>query len=385
MNKTNLWTRNLIIITLINFSMFFAFQLFPSALPPYLKTLGASDGTIGWLQGILTIAALLIRPFAGIALDKYGRKGIFIIGLIGMLLATAAYHFFPVVGIILIIRFAHGLAWGISNTACSTVASDNIEKERFAEGMGYFSLASSIAMAIAPAIALSLGIQSSILLALAFLLVTFFLIFAIKYHKPAEIQNTEKKKISLYAKESILPSIIMLLITITWGSVVTFLALYGAERSITNVGAFFTVYAFSMIITRPTLGKLVDRKGFGAGIWPGIILIPISLLLLAVSSNLSIFLVSAVLYGIGIGAAQSSLQTMAIIRVPKHRTGAANATFFTGFDAGIGIGSVLAGFISAFAGYSGMFAFMSIFPILAGIIYFIAVRKKKLLDEKRHE
>ncbi len=378
MNKTKFWTRNFVLITLVNFFMFFAFQLFPSALPPYLKSLGAPDSILGLLQGVITIATLLVRPFAGLALDRYGRKGLFIAGLIGMMLSTAAYRFFPVVAIIFVIRFTHGMVWGLSNTACSTVASDSIEKERFAEGMGYFSLASSIAMAIAPAIALSLGMKKNVLLALVFLIVSLLLALLIKYQKVPNKQGLVKKKVAPYATESILPSSIMFLIMITYGSIMTFLALYGAEKSIKGVGLFFTVYAVSMLITRPYLGRLVDRKGFGAGIWPGVILIPIALLILSVSSSLLAFLVCAVFYGIGIGAAQSSLQTMAIVKVPKDRTGAANATFFTGFDGGIGVGAVLAGFISAITGHSGMFAFMAVFPILAGVLYYVLLKYKKL-------
>ncbi len=377
MSKTKFWTRNFVLITLVNFFMFFAFQLFPSALPPYLKSLGAPDGILGLLQGVITIATLLVRPFAGLALDRYGRKGLFIAGLVGMMLSTAAYRFFPVVAIIFVIRFTHGLVWGLSNTACSTVASDSIGKERFAEGMGYFSLASSIAMAIAPAIALSLGMRNNVLLALIFLVFSLGLALLIKYQKGSDTQGI-KKKATLYAKESILPSVIMFLIMITFGSIMTFLALYGAEKSIKGVGLFFTVYAVSMLVTRPFLGRLVDRKGFGAGIWPGVVLIPVALLILSVSSSLLAFLVCAFFYGIGIGAAQSSLQTMAIVKVPKDRTGAANATFFTGFDGGIGMGAVLAGVISAVMGYGGMFAFMAVFPLLAGVLYFVLLKYKKL-------
>lgn len=375
MNKSKLWTWNFAIITITNLFMFFSFQLFPSALPPYLKSLGASNNLLGWLQGIMTVATLLIRPFAGLALDRYGRKGIFIVGLVGMLLTTAAYRFFPVVGIIFIIRFVHGIMWGVSNTACSTVASDNIEKSRFSEAMGYFSLASSVAMAIAPAVALSLGMQKNVLLALAFLSITTILAFLIKYQKP-QIEQT-KKRMSPYAKESILPSTIMLLFSITFGAVLTFIALYAAQKSIEGVGLFFTVYAVAMLITRPLLGKMVDSKGFGAGIWPGVIMVPVALVLLSMGNNLTVFLICGAIYGIGIGAAQASLQTMAIVNVPKDRTGAANATFFTGFDGGIGVGAVLAGFISTIFGYGGMFGFMAIFPVLAGILYFVTSRRKE--------
>ena len=375
MNKIKLWTWNFLIITIINFFMFFAFQLFPSALPPYLKSLGASDNLLGWLQGLMTVAILFVRPFAGLVLDRYGRKGIFIAGIIGMFLVTLAYRFFPVVGIIFFIRFVHGIVWGIANTACSTVATDNIEKSRFSEAMGYFSLASSIAMAVAPAVALSLGMQNNILLALGFLAITIILAFLMKYQKP-QMEQTKKRMLP-YAKESILPSAIMLLFTITFGAIVTFIALYAAQKSIKGIGIFFTVYAVAMLVTRPFLGKLIDSKGFSAGIWPSVIMVPASLILLSMSNNLAVFLICGAIYGIGIGAAQASLQTMAIVNTPKDRTGAANATFFTGFDGGIGMGAVLAGFISTILGYSGMFAIMAIFPILAGILYFVTSKRKQ--------
>lgn len=171
---------------------------------------------------------------------------------------------------------------------------------------------------------------------------------------------------SLYAKEAALPSVVIFLIMITWGAIITFLALYGVQKSISGTGAFFTVYAISMLITRPYFGKLVDRRGFGMGVWSGVLLIPIALLLLSVSNSLITILICAVIYGTGIGAAQSSLQTMAIIKVPKERTGAANATFFTGFDGGIGAGAVLAGIISTFAGLRDDVCIDGYIPIFSG-------------------
>lgn len=93
--------------------------------------------------------------------------------------------------------------------------------------------------------------------------------------------------------------------------------------------------------------------------------------MLSVSNSLIMFLVCVGFYGIGIGATQASLQTMAIIHVSKDRTGMANATFFNGFDGGIGIGAILAGLLSSVMGYGNMFAFMAIFPVLAGILYYV--------------
>ncbi|MCD7948204.1 MAG: MFS transporter [Oscillospiraceae bacterium] len=390
MTKQTLWTRNFLLITLVNFFLYFAFQMFPSALPPYLKTLGASDAILGWPQGILTIAILLIRPVAGMALDKRGRKGIFLWGILGMVVVTAAYHFFPVVGIILIIRFAHGLVWGIANTACSTIATDNIEKTRFTEGISYFSLTNGIAMALAPAVALSIGIQTSIWLGAAFLCVGFVLALFLHYQKtpaapPQAEQKAARKKVAPYAKESILPSIIVFFVMITWGAVITFLALFGAERSIAHVGLFFTVFAVGQVVLRPVIGRLVDQRGFHAGIWPAVILTPVALLLLSISGNMGMLLICALLYGVGVGAAQSTLQAMAVVNVSKDRVGAANATYFTFFDGGIGVGAVIAGLLSPLLGYGGMFASMAICPVAAGILFFATAKKRTALKARTEE
>ena len=55
--------------------------------------------------------------------------------------------------IFVILRFIHGLFWGISTVSTNTIAIDIIPSSRRAEGIGYFGLNMNIAMAIAPFIA----------------------------------------------------------------------------------------------------------------------------------------------------------------------------------------------------------------------------------------
>lgn len=370
--KKRLWTVNFVLITMINLLMFLSFQMFPSTLPPYVKSLGAPDSVLGWITGITTVATLLIRPFTGIMLDKLGRRGIFITGLAAMAVSTAAYGIYPAVGFILAIRFIHGIAWGAASTACSTIASDNIERTRFGEGMGFFSLSGSLSIAIAPAIALSMDLKTAVWIAVGFMVLALALTVPMKYRSKPE--GGAVKRGAPYERASIFPSAIVFLFMTSHGAILTFLAIYGGQAGIANVGPFFTLYALSMVVTRPPLGRLVDRFGYGAGVWPGVVLVPASLLILSASETLPAFLFCAVLFGIGMGAAQTSLQTMAVANAPEGRTGAANATFFTGFDGGIGFGAVVSGLLSLALGTGNMFAVLAALPILAGILYFIIPR-----------
>ena len=359
--------------------------MFPTTLPLFAKDLGASDSILGWVTGIATVAALLVRPVSGAILDRFGRKGIFIIGILIMIGVSFSFAFFPVVGIILAIRFVHGIGWGIASTAASTIASDVIPKKRFGEGIGYFGLSASLALAFAPGISVtlfhSIGMQNISFIAAAILVVTLLLSLVIRYKPVERSKPGENVKIALFEKKSILPSAVIFFVTATYGAIVTFSALLAQERGITEgFGIFFTVYALALLVSRPAFGKLTDMKGPAFAVVPGLIFLLTALVLLSSSDSLIMFAVSAVLYGIGFGALQSSLQAMAITSAPQERRGAANATFYTGFDAGIGLGSILAGIIATAVGYANMFLVITLFPLL-GAIFFAVVA---LRNRRRH-
>lgn len=374
-NKTAsaLWTKNFIIITLANLFIFLSFQLFPAALPVYVKSLGAPDHLLGWLTGITTVATLVVRPLTGAALDKWGRKGILLAGLAVLILVTISYGIFAVVWVILLARFVHGIGWGLTSTASTTIASDIIPKSRFGEGMGYFSLSTSIALAVSPAIALSFGFKNTVAIAVIFMVLAIVLAFGVKCPRvEPQPQNT---KAALYEKASIWPSIIIFLLMVSYGAVVTFIAIYAYSLNIGGIGVYFTIYAISLLISRPFFGRLIDTRGFGIAFYPGVVLCIIALIILAFANNLSLFLLSAALYGIGFGSTQTTLQTMAVLKAPASRKGAANATFFTGFDSGIGFGCVISGILVAHIGYNGLYLLMAGLALISGMLFYIYQRQ----------
>jgi MFS family permease len=378
--KQPIWTKNFILITSINLLIFFGFQMLLPTLPIYVKSLGGKDAVIGWLIGFATLAALIIRPFSGIALDRLGRKGVLLTGIGAMMAVTLAYMWFPIVGVILAIRFLHGFGWGIASTASNTVASDVIPKSRFGEGMGFFSLSSSLAMALAPGLGLwalsAFHITGLTLLSAGFGALALLLALLIGYQK-VEPGIPAKAKASPYERSSIRAAVVMFFISSSYGSITGFISLYAIDLGITNIGVFFMVFAAAMLISRPFFGRLIDRMGFDAAVYPGLILLIAALFLLYRAAALPLFLLAAVLYGIGFGATQSSLQTMSVLQAPKDRLGAANATFFTGFDGGIGFGSIVAGILSSALSYSQMYLTFSLLPLLAGVLYFFVAGKRK--------
>lgn len=379
--KAALWNKNFVGATFLNLFIFLSFQMFPPALPVYVKSLGASDTVVGWVGGAIIIATLIMRPFAGVALDTWGRKKIFIAGMFIVLAMTVAYGLFPIVGVILMIRFIHGLGWGMASTGSTTIAADLIPKKRFGEGMAYFSLSGSLAMAVAPALALYMGMHYTVVIATIFMVIAIVLAFCIKYRDiPAKPQNAPKQKFAPYEKAAVWPGAVMFMVNCSYGALVSFVAIYAHSRGIANIGMFFTIYAISILVTRPFFGKLVDSKGFGAALVPGILAAIASMVLLGLATNLAMFLISGFLYGIAFGACQTSLQTMAVLNSPPNRVGAANATFFTGFDGGIGFGSILSGLLASWFTYSQMFFIVALLPAVALGMYLYRAKVKKAFN-----
>lgn len=353
--------------------------MFPFVLPVYLQDLGASDVMLGWITAITTIAALLVRPFCGAVLDRFGRKGVLLAGIVLMILSVVAYSFFSVIIAIFIVRFIHGFAWGIASTSSQTVASDVIPPKRFGEGMGLFALSASLALAIAPGLALELfnseGMPPVLMAAAGVLVVAFILSLLVRY-RPLEAPKPFAVK-SMIEKRSLVPSSIVFFLTMCYGGLTTFLALHAAAQGVEGIGVFFAAYALAVALSRPFLGKVVDRRGYGIIIVPGLVLMVAALILLSFADSLPLFVVVAFLYGFGFAACNSTLQTMAVADVPYERRGAANATYLVGFDSGIGVGAVVAGVIASFIGYSGLYLSFALLPVVAAGVFLLFARDRK--------
>lgn len=377
-HNVSLFSKDFILIAFVNFFTFMSFQLFPSALPLYARDLGVSDSVLGWLMAVTTISALGIRPFAGYVVDKQGRHGVMIVGLIVMALSIALIAFVPLFGALLALRFIQGLGWGCCTTSNSTVASDVIPKPRFAEGMGYYSLSAALALAIAPGFGIellnALGMPTLAGISIVFLSLALLVSFFITY---AQIDpDNHPHKSNLIERASVFPSVTVFFISFCYGAIVTFIALDAQSRHIEGIALFFTIHALATLISRPASGRLVDRKGFTPAVVFGIVFMIPSLLLITYAQSIWGYIFAAFLLGIGYGTLQSSLSAMAIMLAPPQHRGSANATYLLGFDGGIGVGAIASGLLVDALGYQSMFLVVSFMPLIAALIYAIGAKTK---------
>jgi|HigsolmetaAR203D_1030402.scaffolds.fasta_scaffold00418_20 MFS family permease len=376
-----IWNKNFMFILLANFFVVHSYLMLSPTFPIYIEDLGFAQDIIGIVAGMFTVTAILSRPFVGHRLDTSDRRNLYLTGQAISVVSIVLYYLFSNIYVLILIRLIHGIGIGITTSAANTIATDFIPKNRMGEGVGYFSLSVVFAMAISPAVGLALleyGGYAALFYASALLGAVGFLFgYLVRYspeRKRALLSKAEARpKLewrNMFEKTAIRPAVTMFMCGLSFNAISFFLALYAESRQVGNIGLYFTVYAVALFVSRPMAGKFGDRYGYTHVIIPGIVLTAASLVLLYFADALWIFLISAAIYGIGYGAAQSNLQAMSVARCEPNRRGAAVSTFYTGLDLCIIVGSTTGGFMAKHFGYDVMYLLTAI-PVLLSIAVFL--------------
>lgn len=372
-----LWTRDLVLIILVNLCVFTNHIMSLSTFPFYIQSLGGSEAIAGICAAAFAFVAVIIRPFVGWWLDNGVRKVALVVGLLLLSAAPLGYVFVPVLSMSIAFRMLHGIGLSFSNSTTATVASDVICRPRFAEGMGYFGMATALASAIAPALGLSLmeGFGFGTLYAVAAGIAGLGLVL-FTFVRTRKV-NVSKKKLNLRTiinRDSLPATATMLVFMLTFGALENFVAIFAAENSLPSGSIYFIVMSVMLLVVRITLGKLVDQRGEAIFVYTCNAAMLVAFLLLALVPNTATYILSAVLAGYAFGGLEPSLQSMAVHTSTDETRGSANSTFLCGYDIGYGLGGGLAGSLITAMGYSSMWMIASLACVASVLIYVVWAR-----------
>jgi len=377
-----IWTRDFVFICLANFFVFLGFQMTLPTIPLFVKELGGTDQLVGVIVGIFTFSALLLRPYAGHALESKGRGFVYLLGLAIFIVSIGSYGFIASIALLFLLRIIQGVGWGFSTTAGGTVATDLVPPKRRGEGLGYFGLSGNLALAMGPSLGLTLaGVLSFshlFLICAAFGLIAFLFASRIKYKQVEQAERSVNLTFDIFEKTAVKPSFLLFFITATFGGIATFLPLHALEKGVSGIEIYFMVYALFLMISRTFAGKIYDKKGHLYVFLPGAMLIFIAMLLLAWLPNLTVMLLAAGFYGLGFGSVQPALQAWAVNDAPADRKGMANATFFSFFDLGIGLAAILFGQMAYLLNYASIYMASALSVMTSIFLYiYLLIRAKK--------
>lgn len=393
---TPLWTRNFILVSTINFQLVLTFYLLVIVIVGYsVAELGATTAQAGLISGLFIIGTLIGRFLVGKFLARFGQRKTLIVGLTGFLLFSFLYFIQLDIALLLVVRFMHGFMMGVASTVLGTVIAQIIPAHRRGEGIGYYSLSSTLGTAIGPFLAiwmmLHVGYQSifaiSSLIAVSCVIFGFSLkvssthLLKSQHQNAIESHSIQKKPhwISNYIEVNALPiSIIVLLTSIFYSGVLSFINFYAKEINLLEAASvFFLMYAIAILVSRPFTGPLLDRKGENIIMYPAFIIMALGLLILSQAQSGWMLLLSAGLLGLGYGNIQSVCQTAAVKSASIERMGFATSTYFIFLDAGLGFGPYFIGIALDYISYSSLYLYSAIGVIACIGVYYLLYGRLK--------
>ncbi|MCU6736143.1 MFS transporter [Diplocloster agilis] len=383
-----IWNPLFTTVFVANIIMNLGLQMTNAIISKYADHLGSTATITGLVTSIFAVTALIFKLVSGPAIDTYNKKYILMFSMCILMIAQIGYCFSGTIPLLILFRLIQGAGLAFSVTCALALAADALPPEKFGTGIGYFSLGQVVAQALGPTIGLLLlelvGYNTTFIIGAA---VMFSGILAATRIRATH--TTTKKLVinlkSVIAKEAVLPALIMFLLTVAYYTINSFLVIYANGRGVgAGIGTFFTVYAVTMLFTRPLIGKLSDRYGTVKVLIPALLCFALSFLIISYSASLPSFLIAAVVSACGYGASQPAIQSLSMKCVAKERRGSASSTNYIGNDLGTLIGPVAAGAVAELTGYAAMWRIM-IAPMLLAMVLLLIYHGKIQNIEKNFQ
>lgn len=378
-----LWNSEYLKVMTSNFLLFFAFYLLTPLLPIYLdEQFSANKDIIGLALSGYVVATLLIRPFSGFVVDSFNRKTVLMFCFFFFFLCFAGYIGAGTLLMFAIVRTFHGIPFGATTVANSTVAIDTLPSSRRNEGVGYYGLSNNLAMAIAPSAGIYIyGATNNFALlfwiSLALALAGFLVTTTVRLPQRAIVAG--KPKLSMdhfFLGRAWLMAVNISMFGLCWGIMSNYVAIYGRESlGITDgTGIFFAILSGGLILSR-LLGVPQLRKGkIVENCLRGVILSTIGFVLFAGAWGQWSFYLSALLVGLGNGQMYPAFLNM-FLNVARHdQRGTANSSILISWDLGMGLGILVGGLIAEYSGYAAAFRIVAATQAAGALLFAVATR-----------
>jgi len=373
-------SREFILTFFALFTLISIYYLLLPTLPIYLSRSGSTETEIGVLIGIFFFSSLVLRPFVGRALLRIHEKEFMIIGALLFSLTSIAYLFTPPFWPFLIVRVFQGIGFAFFHTAVYTLIANISPEAHRGESLSYFTLSMTLSGALAPSIGMFLinhfGFTLLFLVCLGLSLCSLFITNKLERRQVIPQQDSFLED-SLFLNRKVLPpSIVNSISLFIWGALTAFFPLYAINHGVDNPGLFFTTIAIALFLGRSFGGKIFDLYNKEKVILPCLITYVISMVILAFSKTLPMFILVALIWGIGNAFLMPSLVAYALGRGGSS-PGPVMGTFTAISDLGMSLGPMVMGIIIHTASYPAMFLCLALIGIINIIYFHFFVREKR--------
>ena len=321
--------RNLYILTFVLFVVMLGYGIVIPIFPFYIENMGAGGTELGLLTASYAVMRLIFGPIWGGLSDRFGRKPILLIGILGYVITMVWFGLANTLWMLFAARILSGIL--SSATAPTTMAyiGDSSPEDERGGGMGLLGAAGGVGTIVGPAMggflaSASLSIPFFIAAGMALLSLILAIIFLPESHPVQERTEKEEAIIDLrawwQAIFSPIGSLFLLTFISTCGLMIfaNVFGLYGMERfdyGTEEVGIIMMVLGLVAALTQGLLAGPATKK------WGDELVIRIGLLGTAVGFGLMILadtfitvLLTTAFFGLTV-----SIQSPAVLSLTSRR------------------------------------------------------------------
>ncbi len=345
------------VVTTATFAYFMALGALLPTLPRYVEDeLGGGGVAVGVTVGSFAVAAALVRPWAGRLGDTHGRRLLISGGSAVVAVSVAAYAFVDTIGSLVALRLVSGIGEAAVFVGAATAIQDLAPDHRRGEAASYFSVALYGGLALGPAlgerIADAHGYDTLWFLAGGAALVAALLGLGTSGRSAVAARRPTR----LLHPAALGPGLVLLLGLVPFAGFSAFLALYGEEVGMRDVGPVFGLYAGTVLVIRILGARLPDRLGWRRASSAALVAVGTAAVVLAAWASVAAVWVAAVAMAVGMSLLFPALFSAAVSGVPEDERSQAVGTFSLFFDLSQGLGAPLLGLVVALSSYRGAFA-----------------------------
>lgn len=343
----------------------------------YAKELGASSAFAGIIVGIMSLAAMFLRPVAGNLTDKFSKYRLSFIGGTLIFVGVMGYVLTPSSGWLLLFRLINGTGYVLCTVCMTTWLAFLVPRQHVGEAMGFYGLMNALAMALAPAVSINIyqkiGYRTSLVAsAVSALLMIVAIQFVGDHALPKKRVRTQKKSFKIIQFNVLPVAILTTLFAIPYFVTQADIVTYVEQKHLTvAVGSYFLIYAVVLLIIRVGLKRYFDTVRFDVWFWLSLVSTAAYIILLAIMNNDWQMALAAALMASGYGIIYSVLQSTALLLAPIEEQGLASATFYLGLDIAMAFGPMISGVIDSALPIEWFYPVELVLVPLILVVYFI--------------
>ena len=336
------------------------------AFPKIVKELNISVKDVGLLITAFSFPGILLVPFLGVIADRWGRKKMIVPFLMLFGIAGGLCFFVRDFELLLILRLIQGIGAAPLGSLTVTIIGDLYSKKELVTAMGYNSSIRSIGSAGYPAIGGALamiGWYYPFILPVIAIPIGFFVLFNLKVPEPKnELHIREHLNIvwkKLRSRQIVGLLVIGIIIFIMlFGSYMTCFPLllgnsFGASSLI--IGLIIASVSLIAAFTSSQLSKIIRLFSKKAILKMSFILYALALLIIPLISQLRLFFIPVIIFGIAHGMSIPVIQALFAEAAPlKYRATFMSVSGMT-FRVGQTLGPFLIGLVIGVWGIGGAF------------------------------